>query len=185
MYLVQGHLIGSRLAIDFIVISLDLQLFVLDTQVKRGEMGNPNKSCGWTGTFSRESCQSSLTPTLSGAIPLSQGILEKWSQGGFKASMAETAALNCGWKVVVDACQGSNPRTHQWTWKMREAVKQKKEAFWDWLAFGSLKSADRFQQARRTAEAKNQVWAELWEAIFFADLKEVLANHLLAYTGEA
>ncbi len=38
--------LGSRLENNFIVISLDLQLFVLDTQVKKGEMGNPKKSCG-------------------------------------------------------------------------------------------------------------------------------------------
>ncbi len=56
---------------------------------------------------------------------------EKWSQGGFKTSMAETAALNCGWKEVVDAYQGQQPKNTSVDMNNEGAVKQKKEAFWD------------------------------------------------------
>ncbi|KAF7645112.1 hypothetical protein LDENG_00209980 [Lucifuga dentata] len=99
-------------------------------------------------------------------IPREAGDMEsEWTL--FKASIVEAAVLSCGQKVV-GACRGGNPRTRWWTPAVREAIRLKKEAFCAWLAQGTLESADRYQQARRTAasavaEAKTQVWEEFGE----------------------
>lgn len=65
----------------------------------------------------------------------------------FKASIAEAAATSCGWKVV-GVYHGGNPRARWHTPAVREAVRQKKEAFRVWLACGSPDSAEGYQQAR-------------------------------------
>ena len=89
----------------------------------------------------------------------------------FKTSIAEAAARSCG-RNVVGACRGGNLRTHWWTPAVKEAVKQKKDAFWAWLAQGSPEAADGYRQARQAraaasavTEAKTWVWEEFGEAI--------------------
>jgi len=53
---------------------------------------------------------------------------------------------------------------------VREALKQKKEAFWAWLSQGSHEAADRHRMAKRSvvyvvAEAKTRAWEEFCEAM--------------------
>ncbi len=75
----------------------------------------------------------------------------------FKASTAEKDCF----KLWLEGCWcllGQQPKNLM----LREAVKKKKVAFWDWLTHGSSNSADRYRQARGTAatvvvKAKNQV----------------------------
>ncbi len=71
---------------------------------------------------------------------------------------------------VINACHGSNTRSHQWTLVVKKSIKLKKEAFWAWLAQGSPEVVDRYREARKTtasavAEAKTWMREEFGEAI--------------------
>ena len=180
--------------IDFVIVSSDLRPHVLDTRVKRGtELSTDHHLVvswvrGWGKTLDRpgklkrvvrvnwerleeapvrEIFNSHLRRSFSG-IPVEVGGIEpEWAM--FKASIAEAAAVSCGFKVL-GASRGGNPRTPLWTPVVREAVRLKKEAFRDMLSRKTPEAVARYRQARRAAatavtEAKQRVWKEFGAAM--------------------
>ena len=159
--------LGRRSMIDFVIISSDLRPHVSDTWVKRGaELSTDHHLVvswvrGWGKTLDRprkpkrvvrvnwerlveapvrEIFNSNLRRSFSG-IPVEVGDIEhEWAM--FKASIAEAAAESCGLKVL-GASRGGNPRTPWWTPVVREAVRLKKETFWDLLSRRRLQGTDR------------------------------------------
>ena len=180
--------------IDFVMVSSDLRLHVLDTRVKRGvELSTDHHLLvswvrGWGKTLDRPGkpkrvvrvnwerleeapvqkiSNSHLRRSFSG-IPVEVGGIEpEWSM--FKTSIAEAAAGSCG-RMVLGASRGGNPRTPWWTPVVREAILLKKEAFRDMLSRRTPETVAVYQQTRRAAtsavkEAKQRVWEEFGEAM--------------------
>ncbi len=102
----------------------------------------------------------------------------------FKASIAEVAAKNCGWKAI-SACHGGNLRSRWWTPVVKEAVRLKKEAFWAWLAQGSPEAADWYQEARRAAASvvtEAKTFKIYWNSLASAgELNKSLGHYLRIY----
>ncbi|TWW78262.1 hypothetical protein D4764_11G0003830 [Takifugu flavidus] len=134
--------LGRRPMIDFVVVSSDLRLHVLDTRVKRGT-------------------------ELSTDHHLVVGYIEsEWTM--FRASIVEVADWCCGCKVV-GACCGGNART-RWTPAVKDAVGLKKDSNRALLACGTPEAADRYRQAKRSTatavgKAKTRAWEEFGEAM--------------------
>ncbi|KAK3512631.1 hypothetical protein QTP70_018762 [Hemibagrus guttatus] len=186
--------LGQRSMIDLVVVSSDLQLHVLDTQVKRGaelstdhhlvvswirlrrrmpdRLGRPKR-------IVRVCWERLADPSVRGVfnshlresfiqIPREVGDIEsEWTM--FSSSIVDAAIRSCGHKVSGAGC-GGNPRTQWWTLEVRDAVKLKKESYRAWLARGTPEAAEAYQQAKRTAarvvsEAKTRIWEEFGEAI--------------------
>ncbi|XP_077940565.1 uncharacterized protein LOC144384606 [Gasterosteus aculeatus] len=138
--------LGQRSMIDFVIVSSDLRLHVLDTRVKTGaELSTDHHLVvswvrGWGKTRDRPgkpkrvvrvnwerleeaSVQKIFNSHLRRSfshIPVEVGDIEReWCM--FKTSIAEAAAVSCGLKVL-GASRGGNPRTPWWTPVVREAV---------------------------------------------------------------
>ncbi len=163
--------------IDFVVVSSDLQPYVLDTRVRRGAGLSTDHHlvvswirC-WGRKLDRVPCQRNLQlPPPAELRPDSEGVwryLSEWTM--FSTSIFDPATRSCGRKVS-GACRGSNPRTRWWTLEVRDAVKLKKESYQAWLACGTPEAADGYRQAKWTVawvvvEARNRAWEEFGEAM--------------------
>ena len=186
--------LGRRSMIDFVVVSSDLRLYVLDTRVKRGaELSTDHhlvvSRIRWQGRkldrpgrpkrivrvcwerlaepSVKEVFNSHLRESLD-LIPREAGDIEsEWTM--FSTSIVDAAVRSCG-RRVSGACRGGNPRTRWWTPEVRDAVKLKKESYRAWLARGTPEAADGYRQAKRAAaravtEAKSRVWEKFREAM--------------------
>ncbi|XP_054621698.1 uncharacterized protein vopp1b isoform X1 [Dunckerocampus dactyliophorus] len=186
--------LGRTSMIDFVVVSSDLQPYVLDTRVKRGaELSTDHHLVvswrRWWGRMPvrpgrpkrivrvcwerlaespvRRSFNSHLRESFDHVPREVADIESEWAM--FRASIVEAADRSCGRKVV-GACRGGNPRTRWWTPVVRDAVKMKKESYRAFLAYGTPEAADRYRQAKRSAalavaEAKTRTWEEFGEAM--------------------
>ncbi|TWW67270.1 hypothetical protein D4764_02G0003110 [Takifugu flavidus] len=176
--------LGRRSMIDFVVVSSDLRLHVLDTRVKRGaelsidhhlvvswlrwwgrmpdRPGRPKRVVRvcWERLAEspvRRSFNSRLRESFE-HVPGEAGDIEsEWTM--FRASIVEAADRCCGRKVV-GACRGGNT----------DAVKLKKESYRALLACGTPEAADGYRRAKRSAatavaEAKTRAWEEFGETM--------------------
>ncbi|CAM2113412.1 unnamed protein product [Caretta caretta] len=137
--------------IDFIVVSLDLRPYVLDTQVKRG---------------AEQAIDHHLVKNFSCITGEVLEIECKWTL--FRVSIVEAARKSYGLKVV-GACQSGNPRTCWWTPVVREDVKSKKP-FQAMLANRISDMDERYRLAKKASavaviEAKAQAWEEFGETM--------------------
>ncbi len=167
--------LGRRSMVDFVVVSSDLQPYVLDTRVKRGaelstghhlvvswirwrgrkldRLGRPKRTVRvcWDRLAEspvREIFNSHLQRSFD-RIPREAGDIEsEWTM--FSTSIVDVASRSCGCKVS-GACRGGNPRTRWWTPEVRDAVKLKKESYRAWLACGTPEAADGYRQAKQSA----------------------------------
>ncbi len=195
---------GQRSMIDFEVVSSDLRLYVLDTQVKKGaELSTDHylvvSWIRWQGRLpdrpgkprqivrgELECLAEDLVNRVFNSHPRKNFLLILGEAGDmespdvgewvmFKASIVEADAWSCG-QEVIGACPGGNLRTRWWTPVVKEAVKLKKEAFRAWLAPGSPAAADRYWEARRTAaSAFAEVKTRMWEEFGEAMEKDFLS----------
>ncbi|KAK3511457.1 hypothetical protein QTP70_009017 [Hemibagrus guttatus] len=186
--------LGRRSMIDLVVVSSDLRLHVLDTQVKRGSelSTDHNLVVSWIRLRRRmldrlgrpkrivRVCWEHLAdPSVRGVFNLHLresfnqiqrevgDIVSEWTM--FSSSIVDAAIRSCGHKVS-GASRGGNPQTQWWTLEVRDAVKLKKEFYQAWLARGTPEAAEACWQAKRTAarvvsEAKTRVWEEFGEAM--------------------
>ncbi|KAK3548138.1 hypothetical protein QTP70_004870 [Hemibagrus guttatus] len=186
--------LGQRSMIDLVIVSSDLQPYVLDTRVKRGvELSTDHHLVvSWIHLRRRmpdrlgrpkrivRVCWERLSdPSVRGVfnshlresfnqIPREVGGIEsEWTM--FSSSIVDAAIQSCGRKVS-GASRGSNPRTQWWTLEVRDAVKLKEESYRAWLARGTPEAAEAYRQAKRTtavvvSEAKTWVWEEFGEAM--------------------
>uniref|UniRef100_A0A671V1W2 Reverse transcriptase domain-containing protein n=1 Tax=Sparus aurata TaxID=8175 RepID=A0A671V1W2_SPAAU len=186
--------LGRRSMIDFVVVSSDLRLYVLDTRVKRGaELSTDHhlvvSQICWQGRkldrpgrpkrivrvcwerlaepSIREIFNSHLRESFC-QIPREAGDIES-ERTMFSTSIVGTAVRSCGRKVS-GACHGGNPRTRWWTPEVRDVVKLKKESYRARLARGTPEAADGYLQdkcaaARAVAAAKTRAWEKFGEAM--------------------
>ncbi|KAI3361336.1 hypothetical protein L3Q82_013517 [Scortum barcoo] len=162
--------------IDFVVVSSDLRLYVLDTRVKRGaelstdhhlvvswirwqrrkldRPGRPKRIVRvcWERLAEpsvREVFNSHLRKSFS-QIPREAGDIEsEWTM--FSASIVDAAMVRSCGRKVSGACRGGNPRTRWWTPEVRDAVRLKKESYRTMLACGTPDAVDRYRQAKQAA----------------------------------
>ena len=155
--------------------SLDLQLHVLDTRVKRGaELPTDHHLLvSWIRWWGRlldkpgrqkrdvrvdlehlveapvcEVFNSHLQRNFSCILGEVGDMESEWAM--FRTSVVEVAAQSCGRKVI-GACWCGNLRIRWWRPVVKEAIKLKKEAFQVWLAQGSPEAADGYRRAKRGA----------------------------------
>ncbi|KAK3509336.1 hypothetical protein QTP70_029059 [Hemibagrus guttatus] len=167
--------LGQRSMIDLVVVSSDLRLHVLDTQVKRGAELSTNHHLvvSWSrlrrrmpDRLGRPKCivrvcwEHLADPSVRGVfnshlwesfnqILREVGDIEsEWTM--FSSSIVDAAIRSCGRKVS-GAGRGGNPQTQWWTLEVRDAVKLKKEPYRAWLAQGTPEAAEAYRQAKRTA----------------------------------
>ncbi|KAK3538079.1 hypothetical protein QTP70_028636 [Hemibagrus guttatus] len=165
--------LGRRSMIDLVVVSSDLRLHVLDTQVKRGaELSTDHHLVvSWIclrrrmpDRLGRPKCivrvcwEHHADPSVRGVfnshlresfnqIPREFGDIEsEWTM--FSSSIVNTAIRSCGHKVS-GASRSGNPRTQWWTLEVRYAVKLKKESYRAWLAWGTPEATEAYRQAKR------------------------------------
>ncbi|KAK3562947.1 hypothetical protein QTP86_011691, partial [Hemibagrus guttatus] len=165
--------LGRRSMIDLVVVSSDLRLHVLDTQVKRGaELSTDHHLVvSWIclrrrmpDRLGRPKCivrvcwEHHADPSVRGVfnshlresfnqIPREFGDIEsEWTM--FSSSIVDTAIRSCGHKVS-GASRSGNPRTQWWTLEVRYAVKLKKESYRAWLAWGTPEATEAYRQAKR------------------------------------
>ncbi|KAI3376944.1 hypothetical protein L3Q82_000185 [Scortum barcoo] len=180
--------------IDFVVVSSDLQPYVLDTRVKRGaelstdhhlvvswirwrrrkldRPGRPKRIVRvcWERLAEpsvREVFNSHLRKSFS-QIPREAGDIEsEWTM--FSASIVDAGSSKL-WTQGLWCLSWRQPRTRWWTPEVRDAVRLKKESYRTMLACGTPDAVDRYRQAKQAAartvlEAKTRVWEEFGEAM--------------------
>uniref|UniRef100_A0A8C6LI15 Endonuclease/exonuclease/phosphatase domain-containing protein n=1 Tax=Nothobranchius furzeri TaxID=105023 RepID=A0A8C6LI15_NOTFU len=185
---------GRSSMIDFVVVSSDLRLHVLDTRVKRGaelstdhyllvswlrwwrrmpvRPGRPKRIVRvcWERLAKspvRKSFNFHLRQNFQN-VPGEAGDIEsEWTL--FRDSIVEAADRSCG-RRIIGACRGGNPRTRWWTPAVRDAVKLKKESYQVFLACGTPEAADGYQQSKQNAaqvvaKATTRAWEEFGETM--------------------
>ncbi|TWW61017.1 hypothetical protein D4764_05G0011070 [Takifugu flavidus] len=139
--------LGRRSMIDFVVVSSDLRLHVMDTRVKRGaELSTDHHLVGLLGTESplRRSFNSHLRESFDHVPGEAEDIESEWTM--FRASIVEAADRCCGRRVAEEGVVSAL------------------------LACGTPVAADRYRQAKRRSatvvtEAKTWAWEELGETM--------------------
>uniref|UniRef100_A0A8C6MDN2 Endonuclease/exonuclease/phosphatase domain-containing protein n=1 Tax=Nothobranchius furzeri TaxID=105023 RepID=A0A8C6MDN2_NOTFU len=185
--------LGRRSMIDFVVVSSDLQLYVLDTRVKRGaELSTDHHLVvswiRWQGEMPRRPGRpkrmvrvcwermaeepvkmvfsSHLRQSFDHILRAVGDIDSDWTL--FPSAIVEAAVATCGRKVA-GASRGGNPRTRWWAPEVWGAIRLKKEAYRAWLVCGSPEAAGGYWIAKlgaavAVAEAKSQA-CEFGEAM--------------------
>ncbi|XP_013872670.1 uncharacterized protein LOC106523692 [Austrofundulus limnaeus] len=185
-------ILGQRSMITFVIESLDLKLYVLDTLVKRGaELSTDHHLVvswiRWQGRLpdrpgkpkrivrvkwehlAEPPCLFDLQlPPPGSFFYISQGSSGTWNPKGSCSGPPLQMQLP-GLKVIGACCDG-NQRTCWWTPVVMEAIRLKEEAFRTWLSRKTPEAADRYRVAKTVAasvvaDAKTWAWEEFGEAI--------------------